>query len=377
MKRISFFILALTLISLPSFSLAESEYKVKLNGTSNYITVQPGTDKVTLWGVSKGKMSSYIEVSGSVPEGTEVKARGALVKKSITQAKNQKKKQYPIKLMGQKKLSALHSQCLDISIEGSEPDEEDLLDVNDYPAIESPVCDSIGTDILQEMAVQLSGTFGGGWEAGNACSYLLTVAGDVWLDPDEWCDKLDSEQIALLEPFGLDCDEGGTSLLALTFPSTSFNYKGLLHKDSCHKKGQYLVLVTLDFTKVAGLGTDPFDITVRVNEFRRKNGRESALKPESEGRYAPRPIVMMNWLGNTCGNRIDVVKWKKRKPKNITPLNVYSLLSYKDMVLNLALVDNALTGGRGTAELYTGDEAYGVCFKLVRKRQNKNGYPFP
>lgn len=379
MTRI-FKLLAISLLaSLPTLCLADEEYKVSLNGTNNYITVNPGTQEITLWGISKGKMSSYLEVSGNLPEGTKLKARAALVKKSVSQAKNQKKQQYPVKLLTQKKLSALHSQCLEISVEGSEPDEEDLLDVNDYPAIESPVCDAIGTDVLTEMAGQLSGTFGGEWQAGNACSYLLSVAGEVWLDPGEWCDKLTEEQIATLEPFGLDCEaeeeEGGTTLLALTLPTASIDYRGLLHKDSCNKKSKYVVLVTLDFSDIAHLITEPLNLSLRVNEFKRKSGKESALKPESEGRYAPKPIVMMNWLGNSCGNRIDVVKWKKRKPKTVTPLSVYSLLAYKDMVLNLAVVESALTGGKGTAELYTGDESYGVCFKLQKKRQNKNGYP--
>lgn len=366
--------ISVALIS-PTFVFADEEFKVALNGTNNYITVLPGTTEVTLWGISKGKISSYLEVTGAFPEGTKVKARAALITKSVSQAKNQKKKQYPVKLMTEKKLSALHSQCLDISVEGSEPEEEDLLNVNDYPAIDSPVCDEIGGDVLAEMATQLSGTFGGEWQAGNACSYLLSVAGDIWLDPEEWCDKLTTEQIALLEPFGLDCEEGGSTLLALSLASTSVQYKGLIHKDSCTKKSRYVVLVTLDFSEISSLITEPLNLSVRINEFKRNGGKESALKPESEGRYAPKPILMMNWLGNTCGNRIDVVKWKKRKPKTVTPLSVYSLLAYKDMVLNLAVVESALSGGKGTAELYTGDDSYGVCFSLVKKRQNKNGYP--
>lgn len=47
------------LISLfPGISLgADVEHEVILDGTSNYITVPPGTRHLTVWGVSYGNMS--------------------------------------------------------------------------------------------------------------------------------------------------------------------------------------------------------------------------------------------------------------------------------------------------------------------------------
>jgi hypothetical protein len=50
------------LISLfPGISLgADVEHEVILDGTSNYITVPPGTWHLTVWGVSYGNMSSSV-----------------------------------------------------------------------------------------------------------------------------------------------------------------------------------------------------------------------------------------------------------------------------------------------------------------------------
>ena len=383
-KTVLFLVTSLILVS-SVLADVKTYKKVKLNGSNNYISVLAETETLVLWGISRGKMTSYLEITGNFPKKTKVKVYGATVKKSVSQALRRRRKHYPISLLTQRRLSAKHSQCLDISVEGSEPDEESLLDVNDYPAIDSPVCDEIGQDVLAQMATQMSETFGGGWTAGNACAYVLSIAGDVWLDPEEWCDNLSPEEIEVLEPFGLDCEEDCDDCepplparSAAASYGRSFNHKGLFRKDSCNKKAsKYLVLITLNFSDVEfdGTSTD-FDINVRINEFKRRKGKESALKPKSEGRYSPRPIMMMNWLGGTCGNKIDIVKWRKLKPKKVTSLNVYSLLAYKDMVLNLALVDSALSRGKGTAELYNGRDSYGVCFKLVRKRQNKNGYPY-
>jgi hypothetical protein len=42
-------------------------------------------------------------------------------------------------------------------------------------------------------------------------------------------------------------------------------------------------------------------------------GSEATIKPVSDGMYAPEPLLLMNYLG-FCGQRINIVKWKRGKP---------------------------------------------------------------
>lgn len=350
---------------------AEEIHRIRLNGSVKLLSVTRETDKVLLWGLSRGINTSYVKVAGDIPRGTKIKAYGVPVTGSVEETLLDRKAYYPVQLMTDSKLREEHSECLPISLPEEEPEEKEVPE--QYPEIESPVCDEIGEETLITLATQLGETFGGDWKKGNACSYLLTIAGDVWLDSDTWCEKLTDEQKELLKPFGLTCEEIELEPDNLKLRSNSFSYTGIFRKDACSKKKRYLFILTLDSKKAALSESETIWIRVREEKSIK---REAALKPESEGRYSPRPILMMNWLGSTCGNKIDVVKWKRKKPGIIKKLSVYSLLSHRNMVLNLATVDSALIGGKGTAELYNGRESYGVCFKLKRERQNKNSFPF-
>lgn len=361
----------------------EIEKKIKLRGSSTYLKVDLNTTKkVRFWGVSTGNMTSYLQVYGSLPPKAKLNAKAAFVQKTYEKALSEKKFHYEIDLLTQTQVQKKRSQCLPISVEEAEAG----ISVEDFPPLSDPACDSVGAETLQVMADTLSEAYGGDWGVGNACAYFIYSIGG---SPDylDICDFVSEEELA---QYGLECidDEESEipeeSLLTSrarvlrTLSPERVQLYGLLNKDACltQSKPEYIVIFDIDLSKV-----DPaeypggLNISFSAKETKVSKGKQAAIKPESEGRYKPKPIVMMNWLGDTCGNQIDVVSWKKFVPVSFRPLTIYGLLSYKGMVLNLALVDKVLTGGQATFNLSTKRESYGVCFSLQRKRQNKNGYP--
>jgi len=380
----SFWVMLLCAASTFAESDKEIVKKIKLRGTPTYMKVDIfKTKKITFWANSPGNMSSYLDIYGRIPDGAVIKAEAVYVQKTSEDALSKKKNHYEIDLKNLKELLKEHSQCLPISVEeflaGEGPE--------NYPAITDPACDEIGDESLGILAESLAQAYGGEWSIGNACAYFISNAGDISQpDVSELCANYDHIELAAL---GIECPSDGglfsTGKAALISDkhtrSASIQYThlfGILKKDACltEKNQEYLAMITVDLSKLNPLlYPDGVEFSISAKEFKLPKGKEAALKPESEGRYAPKPIILMNWLGDTCGNKIDVVSWKKYKPASITPLNIYALLSYKNMVLALALVDRVLTGGRATFDFSTRRESYGVCFNLQRKRQNKNGYP--
>jgi hypothetical protein len=103
-------------------------------------------------------------------------------------------------------------------------------------------------------------------------------------------------------------------------------------------------------------------------------GSEATIKPVSDGMYAPEPLLLMNYLG-LCGQRINIVKWKRGKPVSRTAAKVFDLIQYRDFVLTRTPIGPYLTGGEASIELFDRNSGYGACFELERKRQRVNGYP--
>ena len=351
--------------------------RLQLGGQSTNLLILPSEapKKVTFYAQTNGNMTSWAEVYLTSPSGLPVEASGAFVKTTVLRALKAKRTHYPVELKTVPQLSREHSMCMDIATEEAELDE--ILHVEDFPAVDDPICDIFDPQELEEMAQTFSEAYGGTWRKGNICAYLVSVIGDTSApDEDELCDQFSHFELAQL---GIICPDGPFFATLAAQPSTAYRHHyGLFRKDSCIpvRRSRYILMYTVDLSSVNWADyTQGLSLRVSMREKKLSRGREAAIKPESEGRYAPRPIIMMNWLSETCGNKITITKWSRNKPQSITPLQIYGLLSYKIMVINLALVDGALSGGKGTAELFTRTKSYGVCFDLVRKRQNKNDWP--
>jgi hypothetical protein len=198
----------------------------------------------------------------------------------------------------------------------------------------------------------------------------------------------------------------------------SLNVRALLNKDACSSTSdKYLVRITIDFSSVnrAVLGSS---ITIKSRLFTDEyNGRTSAsIKPESEGKFFPKPLILMSSLG--WNESISVKQWNNVAPigRGAIPVNGRDRVFWQGLVLARAPIDNLLRGRssiarnfatskqqqqrrrrpsnnnnkkptssnssgkikpgkRATFELYTPDKAYGVCLSVKRSRQRVNGYP--
>lgn len=358
------------------------------------------------WAKTNGNDTSMLDVSIYAPKGVRISGEQLSYKRKnqLSRALKKKRKSFELPLYTNEELQRRHEGCLPISVESESPLSD--LTVSDYPPMWTEICAMMPDGKLEQMANLFSQTTGEAWSIYNACSYVMSEYEDPDADfPLELLLELWNEgklfdlleiledeefpleylyqlyQDGLLDDFLASLDGDGDASphsLYRYVPKKSFSFTGVLSKDACSgDSSKYAVKVIVDLSpiKEALLG-ESFSITVRGDEESYSGGREAALKPESEGRYSPRPIVMMNYLSSTCGNRIDVVSWRKGKVISREELQVYSLLKYTHMVLALALVDPVIPrAGSASFELSNGRTSYGVCFKLQRTRQNKNGYP--
>lgn len=153
---------------------------------------------------------------------------------------------------------------------------------------------------------------------------------------------------------------------------------GFVQKDSCASITNYLIKVTVKLDKVSAQDlSQGFDIQARLQEATYNGSRAASLKPVSDGKYAPRPLLLMSSLGG--GQWINLVKWSGGKPKILTKVAASpSIVYYRGFILVRVVADKLLSGGRGELtnfELTNGDSIYNVCGRRARVRWRLNGYP--
>ena len=156
-----------------------------------------------------------------------------------------------------------------------------------------------------------------------------------------------------------------------------FEFLYHMHKDAClpSKSTQYLSRL---FINVSGVSQAELDkgivIRVGIKELPYSGSRAASIKPAADGKYRGEPILLMSSVG--YGNEyVNVVKRKSHVVRSRKRIPVVKYVSYKGYSLSLSRLRGMLRGGQATFELSNGGYIYGVCFKLVRKRQVTNGYP--
>ncbi len=159
--------------------------------------------------------------------------------------------------------------------------------------------------------------------------------------------------------------------------ATSPVFRSLLSKDTCSKSSKYLVQIEFDLNAVAQASLDKgVSLLASVDEYEYNGSKAASIKPISDGKFAPRPLILMSSVGGYYTNeQISLVRWGRGKIKSRKILKFAKSLYYKNLFLSSALVDGVLTGGKGTFEITNGVDIYSVCMKLQRTRQRVNGYP--
>ncbi len=162
-----------------------------------------------------------------------------------------------------------------------------------------------------------------------------------------------------------------------TDPTGTVSGTGVLHKNTCadRNKTKYLVRLRLNISKVADSAFDSgSQISVTLNDYPFSGRMSASLKPTSDGKFAPRPLVLMCTTGGWYGEQINVYREVSKKQKFFRSLKVEDYVYYKGMALARSIASSVLVGGKGTFEITNGSAIYSVCFSLAKRRQNVNGY---
>jgi hypothetical protein len=348
-------VFAFCLLILP-FSLHAEERQIKLKGGSASFKVSelsPG-EEIVVYGTSKGNSSNPIKIGVYGPSGIKLSASASLQEGSLRTSLKKTKNFFPVKLLSKKQAMGKQSECVTFSQGDVLSEEEPEFDPNSIVSTSDPICELYSADDIAALSEALTQTYGGSWDAGRVCGYLVYVyrggneGGDVLPTPAPLI------QAAVSSDF------------------ISADYVGLFEKNACSSEGDtYIFRVKVKLPqKLPSSGY----LRIRISETKHYGGKEATIKPISDGKFAPQPLLLMNYLG-FCGQNIKITKWSGGKPISSADAKVFDLIHYRDLILTRTPISSYLVGGEATVQLFDQNSGYGACFTLERKRQRVNGYP--
>ena len=69
---------------------------------------------------------------------------------------------------------------------------------------------------------------------------------------------------------------------------------------------------------------DGFTASLRIKAFSYEGKRSASSKPKSDGRYKPKPIILMEWVNGLCGNDLSLSKWRAGRLVSTTKIPLYT-----------------------------------------------------
>lgn len=161
--------------------------------------------------------------------------------------------------------------------------------------------------------------------------------------------------------------------------SVSASARWFVSRDACAStRTQYRVGLLLDFSQVnEEVRTSGFSLQVQFLEVPWRGSRAASIKPSSDGRFSPEPLLLMSSIAAASGNRDEIVlrRWSRSKIRSNSRIAIRDYVLYRDLFLSRSTIGAALSGGRGSFDMDNGVFTYSVCFDLARIRQTTNGYP--
>lgn len=355
-KTIAFIVLSILAVSLSANS-QDLPLRIALDGTRYSTQVEiPDAKQVFFYAVTRGNQSEPISVTLSAPRGSKITASMAGLQQNALQQVVRGKGFVPISLRTMRQISQGRT-CLEFAPGESSTEIPPI----DRPESNSPLCDLFSEDEFSALTETLEAVYGGQWSRAQVCGYLVAY----YFGGAEECDPNDPDCAILTAP----------AYSPLVIPVETTTLYGLVHKNACaSKSSKYLVRFKVDLSKVEA--SFPASVNVSLSASLKKflGSKAATIKPKSDGRYAPEPILLMNYLGTMCGQSLSLAKWRGNQLRRVVPLRLGDLIFYKNWILTRSPIGRVLTGGKGTFELYTHHSGYGVCFDLVRRRQRANGY---
>ncbi len=357
-----------------SVSIVHAEtIRIKLDGTRVQMQVNPElTPLVTFYTVTKGNQSSALAIQARMPANARLTVREALLTKSEGQQLIDKHSFWKVPLRNEKQVEKDNQTCVDFAPGESSSENDDVPPI-DRPSSNDPLCNLFSEEELTAIGQALSATYGGTWSRDQVCGYLV----NNYFGGAEACDPEKNPICSLLQAINEPTSHFRTAYLSLIEApvSTLKKFSALIQRDSCRAKNtRYLVAIDIDLSHVSKVDYPIVQISLQANEYQFSGDKAASIKPKSDGKYAPEPILLMSFLGSFCGQNHAVTRWQMSKPRSTTALKVGDLVPYKGRILTRTPIGRVLKGGKASFDLYSAQAAYGVCFNLVPKRQRVNGY---
>jgi hypothetical protein len=349
--------------------------RVVLRGKIAEVNLLPeeSSKKVIFWGILNGNSSNVVDLRVEAPAGTKAKflasqksgSKGGA--RAIVRGKKAKKSLYPLLLQEKYRDNSKESSLFRL-----QRNPRALSGPRSLTAgLRIDACSFIKEEQINELLKEIENLSGESWSKERFCDYLNKGSG--------------TEEGQELPGSGGTTGGGGNVPELPSDPSdeiffqnasnASLDVKGVFRKDSCNSRvNKYILRVELDFSDV-DLTKFPNGITARFRgmEYVYKGRRAASIKPVSDGKFAPAPLLLMQSLG--YGQEIDIIKWSNGRPRKQADVKVENMVYYRGFVLSRSVASKILTGGYGSVDVEANYQSYGACLELVRRRQRVNGYP--
>jgi hypothetical protein len=356
------YLIAAILVSV-SIVEAQSPAPLSLDGRPTTVSVAAGAaTKRTFYSAIKGNSSAMVRLILTAPAGTTVKASTIKITGTLAQALATKKGFTSLQVLTETQAATFNATpCIDFSPgEGSAEPEASIP----QPESNSPLCDLFPPDARAAIGEALAALYGGSWSDAQVCGYLV----NNYFGGAEPCDPADPI-CTLLQ--SLEQSQPQAAKFSPTVETTYQSFTVRVSQDACAPKStRYLIKFALSIPAL----DESVTITARATSSIFSGTKAASIKPISDGKYAPQPILLMSFLGNFCGQRVEISKWSGQKRLSKSATEPRDLIPYNGRVLTRTPIGSFLTGGRGTFELFNGRINYGVCFDLRKRRQKVNGY---
>lgn len=343
-------------------SYSSSPIMIDLDGKEHLLNFSDGNEnELTAYAVVSGNVSSYALIDLFTPRNTRVNASISILNGSPLKLLQKPSKFSPLQVMTEDAAQQFSSTpCITLS-----PGETNTKP----PPIErtesdSPLCELFPPEYKIAIGDALTAVYGGPWSDAQICGFIVNNyhGGAEECEPSDMiCQIVNS----ISSPAFMN------QSLMITDTAVNKRYVIRLSRDACAPpRTKYLLRLNIQVPK----HSKPTVGSIAIQQRFFKGSKAASIQPISDGLFAPQPILLMNYLGNFCGQKVEIAKWFGGKIQSRQVTEVKDLIPYKNFILTRTPIGKFLKGGHATFELFNGKTNYGVCFALERRRQKVNGY---
>jgi hypothetical protein len=360
-------------LALLSRAEADISKKIVTSSPTTEVVIDPGSkETVQFWTLSKGNSSTRVGLRVSAPVGAVVTFEASAAKRGSDVVNVAPRNWFPIVLRNEAgRGNREESSFVVRRAEGLSSQSSFLKTFSTYQAAAFDMglgfCGVFTDEQIATVLQQIEKSTGQKWTKEQFCKY--TQSGGE-------------------EGVEIPNDENGQTPVIGTLPKDDVDEEflknqnngtvdvaGVLPKDSCNERvTRYFLRIRVDLSGVdAALHPQGINLRLRASESKYTGKKAASIKPVSDGKYAPAPLLLMSSLGSN--ERLSIMRWKKGKPTKQAEVDVENRLYYRGYLLSRSIASNVLTGGYASVDKSSDYQSYGVCLNMVKSRQRINGYP--